>query len=154
MPADEQSKKDMFEKCTDYYRGNISLAFAAQDLADTAERCSVLFVISFDSSLKSFDFADVYDKSGMPTEKEVLLSHGASFKIDSVGKNSDHNIWQVKLTAMNEGSDYITEYKLFLQESMKDLSPAVLFGALLWRDMAYVEHAKSTFESFRHSIYL
>jgi hypothetical protein len=64
----------------------VSLAFAGQGLTDTDERCSVLFVISFDSSLKSFDFADIYDKSEMPIEKEVPFSHGTSFKIDSVKK--------------------------------------------------------------------
>jgi tetratricopeptide (TPR) repeat protein len=139
------------------YDLNVSLAFAGQDLADTNDRYSVLFTIDVDSSLKSFDFADVYEKSEIPSEKEVLFSHDASFKIDSVEKNSELNVWYVKLTATDEGSDYVYEYKLFLQESMKDQSPTLLFGAFLWRDIEYVEHAKIYFEKlfqklpFNHS---
>jgi tetratricopeptide (TPR) repeat protein len=124
----------------------VSLAFAGQGLADTDDRYAVLFIIHVGSSLKSFDFADVYDKSEIPGEKEVLLSHGASFKIDSVEKNWNLNVWEVKLTATDEGSDYVQEYKLFLQESMIDQSPDLLFGAFLWRDLEYIEHAKIYFE--------
>ena len=124
----------------------VSLAFAGQDLTDTDDRYSVLFIIHVDSLLRSFDFADVCDKSDIPSEKKVLLSHGASFKIDSVEKNSELNVWEAKLTATDEGSDYVQEYKLFFQESMKDQSPTVLFGAFLSRDFEYVEHAKIYFE--------
>jgi tetratricopeptide (TPR) repeat protein len=124
----------------------VSLTFAGQDLEDTDDRYSVLFIIYIDSSLTSFDFADVYDKSEIPSEKEVLLSHDASFKIDSIERNSTFNVWEVKLTATDDGSDYVQQYKLLFQESMKDQSPTVLFGAFLWRDMEYLEHAKMYFE--------
>jgi tetratricopeptide (TPR) repeat protein len=133
---------------------NVSLAFAGQDLIDNDDRFSVLFIIHVGSSLKSFDFADVCDESEIPSEKEVLISHGASFKIDSIQKNSDLNVWEVKLTATDEGSDYVQEYKLFFQESMIDQSPTVLFGAFLWRDLEYVEHAKIYFEKLLEKLSL
>lgn len=128
------------------YDLTVSLAFAGQNLSDNDDRYSVLFIIHINSLLKSFDFADVYDKSEIPSEKEVLFSHGASFKIDSIEKNSDLNVWQVQLTTTDEGLDYVHEYKLFLQESMLQQSPTVLFGAFLWRDIEYVEYAKIYFE--------
>ncbi|CAF1396045.1 unnamed protein product [Rotaria sordida] len=125
---------------------NVSLVFAGQDLSDTDDRYSVLFIIHIDSSIKSFDFADVHHKSEIPDEKEVLFSHGASFKMDSLEKNFDLNIWEVKLTATDEGSDYVQEYKLLLQETIKDQSPTLIFGAFFWRNIEYIDHAKIYFE--------
>ncbi|CAF3285608.1 unnamed protein product [Rotaria sp. Silwood2] len=131
---------------------SVSLAFAGQGMEETDDRYAVLFIIHIDSSLNSFDFADVYDTSEMPSEKEVLISHDASFKIDSVQKNSDLNIWQVRLTATDEGSDHVQEYNLLFQELMKDQSAAVLLGAFFWRDMEYIEHAKKYFETLLQSL--
>ncbi|CAF3178502.1 unnamed protein product [Rotaria sp. Silwood2] len=124
----------------------ISLVFAGPGITNNNDQYSVLFVINVPVSLKRVIFADVHEQSEIPSEQEVLFSHGATFRMNSVDFDSNLNTWKVVMTVTDEGLDNVQEYKLLLDELMQDQSSTVLFGAFLWRDMEYIEHAKKFFD--------
>jgi hypothetical protein len=123
---------------------NAALIFAG---ADTGELKSVLFKIKADPRLETVVFADIDKYSRMRGEKEVLFSLGAVFKIDSVEYDDTHRLWQVTITATDEASANVQDYLKLQREQMEDvnLSPTILFGALLWGDLGQIDKAEKYF---------
>ncbi|UJR12300.1 hypothetical protein I4U23_016477 [Adineta vaga] len=115
--------------------------------ADNDELKSVLFEIKADPCLETVIFADIDKYSAMRGEEEVLFSLGAVFKIESIEFDDNHRLWLVKMTATDEASATVQEYLKLQKEQIEDgnLSPIILFGALLWGDMGEADKAEKYF---------
>ncbi|CAF4360272.1 unnamed protein product, partial [Rotaria sordida] len=98
---------------------------------DTDETKTVLFEIKAHPNLDNTIFADV-DKCGrIQGEQEVLSSIGAVFKIDNVQLDPHLRLWKIGMTATDDGSKNLQEYINSIKQEIDDISPSILFGALL-----------------------
>jgi tetratricopeptide (TPR) repeat protein len=125
---------------------DVSLAFAGQTLQ------AVLFEIEADPSLKAVVFADIENKSRMKDEEEVLFALSAVFKIESVILDPKQNIWKVKLTATDEGTEKVQEHITWVKQRLDEYPPIIYFGRLITKEFGQIDRADKHFEMLLKSL--
>ncbi|CAF3102904.1 unnamed protein product [Rotaria socialis] len=114
--------------------------------SNTDEMKTVLFEIKANSSLEKIVFADVDKYSHIGGEQEVLFSLGSVFKIDTVQWDSHQQVWKIEMTATDDGSKNVEEYINSIRQEIDDISPTILFGALLVNEMGQIDKAEKYFD--------
>ncbi|CAF1106315.1 unnamed protein product [Adineta steineri] len=124
---------------------NVALTFARQFRAN-CDMKTCIFEIQADPTLTSVIFADIDEYSKMKGEEEVLFGLNTTFRIDSINMDKTLNMWKIKLSTTTEGNTRIEEYMKLQEEQMKDCSPIIYFGYLLWNELGKVEQAEKYFK--------
>lgn len=94
----------------------------------------VLFEIELDTTnTNSVPFADISELSKYPGEKEVLLSIGSIFFVQSVAWNEDLQVYVIQLTlAQNDQINVIQYIQETYAKNVDSADQSVLFGKLLF----------------------
>ncbi|CAF0908829.1 unnamed protein product [Didymodactylos carnosus] len=123
--------------------------FAGQGGPKPAREEIVLFNISAKPSLSTVVFADVQEDIGwtMDDEQEVLFSLNATFKIEEVVYDTVLELWKVKMTGTDEGSERVRQYLRFQQKTIHYNSPMICFGNLMFRYIGQVDRAERYFDT-------
>ncbi|CAF1009310.1 unnamed protein product [Adineta steineri] len=124
---------------------NVALTFARQ-FRKSCDMKTCIFEIQADPTLTSVIFADIDEYSKMKGEEEVLFGLNTTFRIDSINMDKMLNMWKIKLSTTTEGNTRIEEYMKLQEEQMKDCSPIIYFGCLLWDELGKVEQAEKYFK--------
>jgi len=124
---------------------NIAQSFVA-GASDTDEMKTVLFEIKAHSSLNKIVFADIDEYSQIQGEQEVLFSLGSVFKIDNFQFDPYLRIWKIEMTTTDDGSKNVQEYINSIRQEIEDISPTILFGALLFNEMGQIDKAEKYFD--------
>ena len=124
---------------------NVSLSFAGKSQPEAAFQ-AILFEIKTDPSSTTMVFADIERQSQFNSEEEVLFSLNAVFKIESVRFDSELNVWKIKLTATDEGTEKIQEYITSIEQRLDEYPPIIYFGRLLIKDLGQIDRAEKYFE--------
>jgi tetratricopeptide (TPR) repeat protein len=130
---------------------DVALAFAGESLAHAVFQ-AVLFEIEVDPTVKTVLFTDVENKTRMKGEEEVLFTLNSLFKIESVGFDSVRNIWQVKLTGTDEGTEKVREHVASIKQRLDEYPPIIYFGRLLTKELAQVSRAEKYFQMLLKSL--
>ncbi|CAF0894415.1 unnamed protein product [Didymodactylos carnosus] len=127
--------------------------------ATTTSKVVKIFIeIIIDPSVKSIIFADIDKYNGIDEggpdigEQEVLISLGAVFTIDLIEFDSEIDLWRIKLTATDEGTDELQEYMKTTEKELQEISPTILFGRLLLYEMGQVEKSEKYFHMLMKSL--
>ncbi|CAF2915301.1 unnamed protein product [Rotaria sp. Silwood2] len=112
---------------------------------DTDYMKTVLFEIKVQSNLEKVMFADVDQYSRIQGEQEVLFSVGAVFKIDNIQFDLYLQLWKIAMTATDDGLTNIQNYVNSIRQEIDDISPSILFGALLFNEMGQIDKAEKYF---------
>ncbi|CAF3449360.1 unnamed protein product [Rotaria socialis] len=130
---------------------HVALAFAGQSLPSDDFQ-AVIFEITADPSLATIAFADIQSKAQIKDEEEVLFNLNAVFKIGSITFNSTTNIWSVKLTATDEGSEKVQAYMIWIKQELDEHTPLIYFGRILLFELGQVDPAKRYYEMLLKSL--
>lgn len=112
---------------------------------DTEEMKNVVFQIRARSNLEKIVFANIDKYSRITDEQEVLFNIGSVFKIDDVQFDSNLHLWKIEMTATDDGSKNVQDYVNSIQEEIDDISPNILFGALLFNEMGQIDKSENYF---------
>jgi tetratricopeptide (TPR) repeat protein len=126
---------------------NVSINFARSNDFE-----GVLFEIHADPWLKSISFADIENKSLIKNEEEVLFNLNSTFRIYSVNFDQKYKLWKIQLNATDEGSEKVQEYLILAKRQMKEYSPMITFGRLIWNGLGQLDQAKKYFETLLKSL--
>ena len=131
---------------------DVALGFARKSATTQRSFQICLIEIRADPSLKSVVAADIEQFSEMKGEQEVLLGLGTTFKIESVGMDETLNLWKIHLVTTDEGVERTEQYLRAQKEMMKEYSPLISFGRLLWNELGQIDRAEKYFKNLLKSV--
>ncbi|CAF3804600.1 unnamed protein product [Adineta steineri] len=130
---------------------NVSLQFIHMSVQSN-DFTSVLFEIKANLLLKTVIFTDVGDRSRIKGEEEILFNLNSLFKIVSVCFDSKLRVWKVELNATDESAEKVEEYLLLSKQQMRENTPLIYFGSLLWNELGQVDRAGKYFNMLLKSL--
>ncbi|CAF1482633.1 unnamed protein product, partial [Rotaria sordida] len=138
----ESKRKAIDTETFTLYRGQ---QISTEEFNQLKANVGVLISINAHPNLENTIFADV-DKCGrIQGEQEVLSSIGAVFKTDNVQLDPHLRLWKIGMTATDDGSKNLQEYINSIKQEIDDISPSILFGALLFNEMGQIDKAEKYF---------
>ncbi|CAF4819848.1 unnamed protein product [Rotaria socialis] len=104
---------------------------------------SILFEIPIDTSIKKFSYADISNESAfMEGEQEILFTMGTIFRIKSVIREHNEDIWLVRLELSDEEDKHLHKINSIIKEDItKPYKPLVKLTRIMLR-MQYLEDAE------------
>jgi hypothetical protein len=88
----------------------------------SAYQASVIFQIKTNYNLKNVIFADISKLSNIQDEDEVLFSLCSVFRIDSIERDEENQLWRIIMSATDEDTLNLTDYinqRTELRESLE-----------------------------------
>ncbi|UJR29188.1 hypothetical protein I4U23_010402 [Adineta vaga] len=131
----------------------VATKFAKRKRSNQQKTTNVLFIIKVDLRCQSIICADVTEMSAQKEEEEVLFDIGTVFYLNQVVFDDDENIWNVHLTATEDGRTAVKDYIKLIQQEVTDHSVSIVFGQLLLQMGNYLkaqEYFLNLFETFNH----
>jgi len=98
------------------------------------------------TTLKKVTFADITHQSEFQSEREVLFSLGAVFRIDKCEFDETCSMGKLLLTATDEGSETLQSYLDAQKHQLQVYTPLIYFGRLLMNEMNQIDRAREYFE--------
>ncbi|CAF3330304.1 unnamed protein product, partial [Rotaria socialis] len=115
---------------------HIALSFL-RPTNNTTDLQSVLFEIDADPKIVTTKpFADISKHSNFSDESEVLFMTGSIFRLNSISRSSDDQVWIIQMTLCNENDDECDiKYALMYKKQEIGTGETTLrtFGNLLWK---------------------
>ena len=87
-------------------------------------------------------WADVSSQSVFPDEEEILFDFGTTFEIANINYDCKHYFWYIQMRSSTEVAHRKREYEKHVREQMKETSPTLLFGILLFDMGEYEQSSK------------
>ncbi|CAF4517862.1 unnamed protein product [Rotaria socialis] len=131
---------------------NVALRFAHKCAAIGNDFKICLIEICVNPSLDSVVAADIEQFSKMKGEKEVLFGLGTTFKVESIEMDEALNLWRIRLITTDEGAERTHDYIQAQKEMMKEYSPLIGFGRLLWNELGQIDRAEKYFKNLLQSV--
>jgi len=93
----------------------------------------VIFEIKAKSDVESVILAPIEGESNFVDEKEVLFNLNAVFIIESIDFDEKHQVWKVRMTAMDDGSRYVDKFleAAAMTEERKLYTPLIFYDHVL-----------------------
>ncbi|CAM4750362.1 unnamed protein product [Rotaria magnacalcarata] len=131
---------------------NVALRFARQCATFGSDLKICLIEICVNPSLSSVVAADIEQFSKMKGEQEVLFGLGTTFKVESIEMDEALNLWRIRLITTDEGAQQKHDYIQAQKEMMKEYSPLICFGRLLWNELGQIDCAEKYFKNLLQSV--
>jgi len=90
----------------------------------------VLFIIEVDIRCEHIICADITEMSAQKVEEEVLFNMGTAFHVKKIIFDDDQKIWNVFMTATEDGIKAAYDYMQLIHQELTDDSVAIIFGQL------------------------
>jgi len=125
----------------------VALIFAGQNdpSSNSSDERGILFEINADPR-RAILLADITNRSFYQHEEEVLFGPNAVFHVDSVELDPTIGYIKIKMTATDEFSNLFDKYLSLQQEDLRNYTPSIYFGRILFNKMGEIERAEAYFK--------